>query len=109
MSESSIQTHIPLWISKIRAMEEFALSEKRLRQLRKEKRITFRLEGNRYVYQTRSLVNYCRGNTTIAEIPEPQNEDERLMLLTKEVLQKEKEKEIREKEELKSLKGGDNV
>ncbi len=87
-------------------MEEFALSEKRLRQLRKEKRITHRLEGKEYCYQTQSLIDYCRGNMTIA-ISKPQNEDEKLMLLTREVIRKEREKEVMEKE--KSKQGGDNV
>lgn len=99
--------HLPLWLRKKEAMKEFALSAKRLRHLRKEKRVTHRLEGNGYVYETQSLLSYCRENLIMAEIPELQNEEERLMLLTKEVLRKEKEKEMREKEE--SKKGGDNA
>lgn len=88
-------------------MKEFALSAKRLRHLRKEKRVTHRFEGNGYVYETQSLINYCKENLIMAEIPEHQGQDEELMSLTKEVLRKEKEKEMREKEA--SKKGGDNA
>lgn len=88
-------------------MKEFALSEKRLRHLRKEKRVTHRLEGNGYVYETQSLISYCREHLIMAEIPEYQSQDEKLMSLTKEVLRKEKEKEMKEKEA--SKKGGDDA
>lgn len=99
--------HLPLWLRKTEAMKEFALSAKRLRQLRKKRKVTHRLEGNEYVYETKSLIDYSKKNLIEAVISEPQREDEKLIQLTKEVIRKEKEKEVREKEE--SKKGGDNA
>jgi len=107
MSKLVPENHLPLWLRKKEAMKEFALSVKRLRQLRKDKKVAHRLEGNEYIYETQSLINYCRENSIMAEIPEHQGQDEKLMSLTKEVLRKEKEKEMREKEE--SKKGGDDA
>lgn len=100
-------TKLSLWLRKREAMKQFALSERRLRQLRKERRVTHRHEGNEYRYETASLIDYSYGDAIRAKIPEPQNEDEKLIQLTKEVIRKEREKAVMEKEE--SEQGGDNA
>jgi len=89
---------LPLWLKKERAIAEFGLSPKRLRTLRKNKQVTHRLEGNEFLYESASLVNYADGNSIPAEIPEPEDGDQKLMLLTKEVLRKEREIEVMKKE-----------
>lgn len=93
---------LSLWLKKKKAIEEFGLSEKRLRILRKNKQVTHRFEGKEFLYETASLINYANGNAVKAEIPEHQNGDGELMLLTKEVLRKERELEVMRKE--KNLK-----
>jgi len=89
---------LSLWLKKKKAIEEFGLSEKRLRTLRKNKQVTHRFEGKEFLYETASLINYANGNAVKAEIPEPQYGDGELMLLTKEVMLRELEKEVRNQE-----------
>lgn len=101
-SKPEISEHLPLWLRKKEAMEQFALSEKRLRELRKDRLVTFRLEGNEYVYETQSLIDYSYQDSIKAEVPEiPESLDKgdhKLISLTREVIRQEKEKEVREKE-----------
>ena len=94
-----LSPRLPLWLKKKRAIAEFGLSEKRLRTLRKNKQVTHRLEGNEFLYETASLVNYANGNAVLPEMLNPKNGDSKLMLLEKEVLRKETEiKAIKKKE-----------
>ncbi len=89
---------LSLWLRKKKAIEEFGLSEKRLRALRKNKKVTHRFEGKEFLYETASLINYANGNAVKADVLEPQNGEGKLMLLTKEVVLRELEKEVRSKE-----------
>lgn len=91
---------LSLWLRKKKAIEEFGLSEKRLRTLRKNKHVTHRFEGKEFLYETASLINYANGNAVKADVPESQNGDGELMLLTKEVLRKERELEVMRKEKI---------
>lgn len=98
---------LPLWLRKKRAIEEFGLSEKRLRNLRKNRQVTHRLEGKEFLYETASLINYANGNSIPAEVLEPENGDERLIRLAKEVIVREKEQEVRNKEKNSTKEGDD--
>ena len=89
---------LSLWLKKKKAIEEFGLSEKRLRTLRTNKQVTHRFEGKEFLYETASHINYANGNAVKADVPEPQNGDGELMLLTKEVMLRELEKEVRNQE-----------
>lgn len=91
---------LPKWLRKKRAIEEFGLSEKRLRILRKTRQVTHRLEGNEFLYESASLVNYANGNSIPAEALESEDGDGKLMQLTKEVLMKELEEKVKIKEKI---------
>jgi hypothetical protein len=111
-SRPEISEHLPLWLRKREAMGQFALSEKRLRELRQHRLVTFRLEGNEYVYETQSLIDYSYRDSVKAEIPESLDQgDHKLISLTREVIRREKEKGVREREgeKEKSNKEDDNA
>ncbi len=96
---------LPRWLKKRRVCEEYALSEKRLRELRKQSLVKFRQDGNQFVYLTENLDDYFNGKIETPDALKPKNGDSKLVLLEKEVLLKEaKVKAIKEKE-----KGDDNV
>ena len=80
---------LPKWLKKRRVCEEFALSEKRLRELRQQSLVRFRQDGNQFVYLTESLDDYFNGKIEMPEISNPDEGDNQIMSLKKEVLRKE--------------------
>ena len=87
---------LPRWLPKRDAMKEFAFSEDRLRQLRKENKINFVMEGNQFIYETQSLIAYREEAIVRNNAEEEENEVAQLL---KEVLKKESEAERRDAEQ----------
>ena len=87
---------LPRWLPKRKAMEEFAFSEDGLRQLRKENKINFVMEGNQFIYETQSLIAY-REKAIVRNNAE--DEENEVAQLLKEVLKKESEAERRDAEQ----------